>query len=316
MNKLFLKFLTTIIITSFFFLPMTGPNVKALPLNVNIYLPLIVGPYVPPGTFSKTTPANAATGQPTKVTLVWGKANPADSYDFCIDAINDNICNTSWYVSTLVTSRDVVGMSANTTYYWQVRVHIAATVTEANAGAWWSFKTGPDPFAIPNGNFEDGTNVAWTTSSTNNRTIIGTKSQLPDDMGNTFYPAVGTYMVRLGGFNYDGYHPDTSELSQTLTFPNVNPLYLVFYYQIRTSNGTDCTPYYGGTWAILINGVDKFGPDSYFLCPSKDQYTWKGAFLDVSAYAGQTVPLLMRVEAPSLGSTYLYLDYLYFSQTP
>ena len=92
-----------------------------------------------PGTFSKISPTNGATGQPTNPMLSWGSSSGAASYEFCVDTINNNVCDGSW---TSVGNNNTVslgGLSNGTTYYWQVRARNAAGTTEANNGTWWSF---------------------------------------------------------------------------------------------------------------------------------------------------------------------------------
>jgi subtilisin-like proprotein convertase family protein len=73
-----------------------------------------------PGAFSHSSPANGATGQAVNATLSWGTSSGAVSYEFCIDAIDDNAC-TVWYSTGSVTALPLSGLANNTTYYWQVR---------------------------------------------------------------------------------------------------------------------------------------------------------------------------------------------------
>jgi hypothetical protein len=75
-----------------------------------------------PGAFSKTTPANGSTGNPTSVTLSWGTSSGAGSYEYCIDATNDNACS-GWTNAGTATSANVVGLAQSTTYYWHVRAN-------------------------------------------------------------------------------------------------------------------------------------------------------------------------------------------------
>ena len=72
-----------------------------------------------PGTFSKTSPANGATNQPTNPTLSWGASARAASYSYCIDTVNNNACDASWISTGTTASAALTGLTPGT-YYWQV----------------------------------------------------------------------------------------------------------------------------------------------------------------------------------------------------
>jgi hypothetical protein len=91
------------------------------------------------GSFSKISPVNGATGQPTTLTLTWGTSSGATGYDYCFDKVNNGTCDSVWN-STTGTSAAIT-LSSGTTYYWQVRAKSGATTTQANDGTWWSFVT-------------------------------------------------------------------------------------------------------------------------------------------------------------------------------
>jgi len=94
-----------------------------------------------PGAFSKSSPANGATGIPTNPTLTWGSSSGATSYEYCIDTTDNSTCDGSWTNVGNNTSVGLSGLSEGTTYYWQVRARNAAGTTEANGGTWWHFTT-------------------------------------------------------------------------------------------------------------------------------------------------------------------------------
>lgn len=112
--------------------------------GVYIYAPTI------PGAFGKSAPANAAGKQSSAPTLSWQASSGAVSYEYCIDAVNDNACNASWISSGAATSKALAGLAHGAHYYWQVRARNATGVTYANGGsaAWWSFTTLPLPAAF------------------------------------------------------------------------------------------------------------------------------------------------------------------------
>ena len=95
----------------------------------------------PPSAFNKTGPANGATGQPTNPTLSWETSSGATSYEYCYNA-GSPTCASGWTDVGSSTSAGLSGLSASTTYYWQVRASNAVSTTEANGG-WWNFTTSP-----------------------------------------------------------------------------------------------------------------------------------------------------------------------------
>ncbi len=103
---------------------------------------ITAGGGAPPGAFSKTSPADGATGQPTSPTLSWGASAGATGYEACIDATNDNACAT-WVNTGATPSVGLAGLTANTTYYWQARATNAVGTTYASGSstAFWSFVT-------------------------------------------------------------------------------------------------------------------------------------------------------------------------------
>jgi photosystem II stability/assembly factor-like uncharacterized protein len=91
--------------------------------------------------FSKSGPANAATGVANNPTLSWQTSNGAISYEYCYDTTQDNACDNAWKSTGANTSTILSGLTTNTTYYWQVRAANANGTIDANDGTWWSFTT-------------------------------------------------------------------------------------------------------------------------------------------------------------------------------
>ena len=114
----------------------------------------------PPGAFLKGLPANGAVSQSITPTLTWSASPNTGGYSYCVDTVNDNICNTNWVSNSASTFVSLLGgISPGITYYWQVRSTNSAGTVEANGGIWWSFTTSAGPandaigaaiaFAIP-----------------------------------------------------------------------------------------------------------------------------------------------------------------------
>jgi hypothetical protein len=106
----------------------------------------VVQNVVLPGAFNKSSPANAATGQPNNPTLKWGTSSNATSYEYCLSTTACTAAST-WTSTGTATSKALSGLTPGAKYYWQVRARNASGVTYANANltASWSFTVTPKP---------------------------------------------------------------------------------------------------------------------------------------------------------------------------
>jgi hypothetical protein len=120
--------------------------------SATAYWHFTTGSQFAPSAFSKTGPANGASGQPLTVTLSWGTSSgsPTPSYRYCFDTTNDNSCSNWDYAPS--TTAAVGPLNPNTTYYWQVQAVNSQGTTYADgaATAYWQFTTGA---ALPPGAF-------------------------------------------------------------------------------------------------------------------------------------------------------------------
>ncbi len=98
-------------------------------------------PLLRPGAFGKADPANGATDQNTTLALWWDPSTDAVEYQYCLDTIANDACDTGWISAGANLGVDVSDLAANTIYYWQVRASNALSTTYADYGAWWSFRT-------------------------------------------------------------------------------------------------------------------------------------------------------------------------------
>jgi hypothetical protein len=103
----------------------------------------------PPGAFSKINPTNGVTGMSTSATLTWQAGARASSYEYCYDTSNDGACS-GWTNTSTALSVGLTGLTANTTYYWQVRANnaIGTTYADGSGSAFWTFTTSSPPGAF------------------------------------------------------------------------------------------------------------------------------------------------------------------------
>jgi serine protease len=110
--------------------------------NVSLRSTFTTGTFVSaPGALSKTSPANAATGQALSLTLSWAASTGATSYEYCMDATVNSVCDGTWTSTGTTRTASRTGLAYSTRYEWQVRARNTAGVTNANAGSWWTFTT-------------------------------------------------------------------------------------------------------------------------------------------------------------------------------
>jgi hypothetical protein len=99
-----------------------------------------------PAAFTKTSPVNGATNRPAAFTLKWGTSTGATSYQYCIGKTNP--C-TAWMSNSTAISKALSGLTANTTYYWNIRALNSFGYTYANSSTTdWHFKTANKPTAF------------------------------------------------------------------------------------------------------------------------------------------------------------------------
>jgi hypothetical protein len=129
-----------------------------------------------PGGFSKTTPTDLASLQPTNVSLAWGASSKATNYEFCIDNVLNDACNTNW--SDLGTALSTIpsGLAVCQSYEWQVRTNNASGTTYGNgsASAFWTFSTICPPGAFSKTSPSDGAIGIPTSASLSWGTAPGT----------------------------------------------------------------------------------------------------------------------------------------------
>jgi FtsP/CotA-like multicopper oxidase with cupredoxin domain len=188
-----------------------------------------------PGAFYKVSPANLATNQSPTPTLSWGASPNSSSYAYCVDTINDNLCNTSWISTGTKTSVKLSTLSPGTRY-WQVRAKGANGNTYADGGstAWFSFTILPLPGSMAKYNPPKGA-IGQPTNPTLNWTA-STNAYSYEYCTNT-------------SASCSTWHSIGTNISVTLSglTPGVK-----YYWQVRARNATGLT-YAGGSAGAFFN---------------------------------------------------------------
>ncbi len=151
------------------------------------------------------------------------------------------------------------------------------------------------PCGIPNCDFEQG-RTAWTEYSQNGWALILDSSEL------LVPPHSGNWAAWLGGDD-----DEIAYLQQSVSVPAGQP-YLGYWHWIASQD------FCGYDFAyVRINGTTV---EQYDLCSDNDTNGWVLHVVNLSAYAGQTVALQVRVETDSSLNSNLFVDDFAFRSTP
>jgi len=148
-----------------------------------------------------------------------------------------------------------------------------------------------------NGDFETGA-TGWTEYSSHGWDLI-----ISADFPGSITPHGGSWAVWLGG-DLD----DVSYIEQQVTvLPSVP--YLAYWHWIASADvcGYDVAK-------VIVDATNVV--DTYDLCSSSETGGWVMRVVNMSAYAGQTVSLQLRVETDASDNSNLFIDDVVFQSTP
>jgi hypothetical protein len=154
----------------------------------------------------------------------------------------------------------------------------------------------PPASSLVNGNFESGSGVGWTESSTHGWPIV-----LNTGFPGSVTPRGGSWAAWLGG----GVN-EVSHVQQPVTIPAGAP-YLAYYHWIASEDSCSFD-----FVRVLVNGAEE---DSYDLCITANTGGWVRHTVNLSAYAGQTVTLQIRAETDGSLNSNLFVDDVSFAAT-
>lgn len=148
---------------------------------------------------------------------------------------------------------------------------------------------------LPNGDFESGPAI-WTEASLQGWNLILESPDFPVDR----YPHGGNWGVWLGGDD-----DEIAYVQQQVTVPLGSPT--LNYWRWIDSDEDDCGYDFGG---VLVNSTTVV--ESYGLCGQTNTGGWTLHSVDMSAYAGQTLDLQIRIETDVQVISSLYIDDVFF----
>ncbi len=231
-----------------------------------------LAPPPPVGSFSHSSPANAATDVATSVALTWGASAKADSYSLVVST-NSNLSNPIVSAGGISGTSYNVNLADGTTYYWQVT---AANEVSSTSATKTSFTTlvppAPGSFSyVSPANGASGVSrapqLSWTASdfANNYSIIISTNSNLSN-------PAVD--ITGVTGINYSA-----SGLAELTTY----------YWSVTAVNSTGSKTISGGSRSFTTQEA----PEGYHVSPSGSDIAGNGSSGNpwkTIAYAASQVP--------------------------
>lgn len=143
-----------------------------------------------------------------------------------------------------------------------------------------------------NANFEDG-RTGWIEASTDSHIIIRTDQPV---MAHS-----GSWVAWLGGVKNN-----ISSITQQVLVPSSAP-YLAYYHYIASSDVC------GYDEVVLFANLTQV--NTYALCSSQSTNGWVKRVVNLSAFAGQTISLQIRVETDSTLNSNLFIDDVSFQSS-
>lgn len=184
----------------------------------------------PPAAFGKTAPGTSAQNQPLRLALSWQPSVGATGYQYCLSTMSGDC--SSWISTGIATSVSVRGLSAHTTYYWQVQASNSIGATGANAGTWWSFTTGYLPAAFAKATpAKSAANIAVSPILSWNASTYATSYEYC--LSTSTYCSPWVSVGNQTSANITGLKPGT-----------------VYYWHVRARNNMGLTSATGGLWSF------------------------------------------------------------------
>lgn len=210
-------------------------------------------PTATPVPFTKSTPANGATGQSPTLITAWSSSPNAVRYEYCYDTSNNNNCDNpnGWVNNGTTQWVYYYNLALNTTYYWQVRaVDANNNIAYPNSYTWWSFTVMP-PTATPTKTFTPTISPAFVKYGPGNGSTVSSSTIVwGSSSGASYYE----YCIDTNNNN----SCDTNwNYVGTSTIANLSlSLNVWYYWQVRATNGSGVITYANGSptswWSFRV----------------------------------------------------------------
>ncbi|MBI5293966.1 MAG: S-layer homology domain-containing protein [Chloroflexi bacterium] len=103
-------------------------------------------PNAPPVTFDKRNPNDGSelwwypSNPVITSVLAWGPSRGAESYEYCLDMVDNDACDTQWLPGPAEGYVELIDSYVPGVYSWQVRSTNLNGTTHADDGDWWNFQ--------------------------------------------------------------------------------------------------------------------------------------------------------------------------------
>ncbi len=152
-----------------------------------------------------------------------------------------------------------------------------------------------EALALQNAGFEQSATTGWTPSSLSGSPLLFAAERFE------LSPREGSRVALLGGANFE-----VGKLTQTVTIPHGAPRLRIWF---QLDSPDPCGPAADDFGGVVVNQVVV---DQFELCRDARAADWTARVVDLSAHAGKTVALQLRVETDAAGPSVLLLDDLSF----
>ena len=243
------------------------------------------------------SPADNAGGVQTSGTLTWDFGADTDTYDLWFGTTGNMSQVVTGGVSGTTGSYSYSNLTNETTYEWRVDSHNTASGL-STTGDVWTFETVGNPIAnFPyTEDLEGGTPpTGWTVIEDNDINSVTISSTRNHTDG-------GSNSIRFSSYSY----ASNGEYAQYLISPQVD-------FSSLTSPAASFWHYHSSSYGddMLYFGVSTTDTDttSFTWTNFTDDLlvSWNEAYIDLSAYQGQTVYLAIKYDAPG-SDYYIYVD--------